>query len=55
MTRRVVARSMMSLYWAAELTTAFGMQVNHETFHRMLEEYRDAKKREHELDLKSKQ
>ena len=30
-------------------------KVNHETFHRMLEEYRATKKRERELELKIKQ
>ena len=34
---------------------AWPLQVNNETFHRMLEEYREAKRRELDLDLKAKQ
>eukprot|EP00798_Chlamydomonas_sp_ICE-L_P022119 gene22119-29179_t len=30
-------------------------KVNHESFHRMLDEYREAKRREHELELKTRQ
>jgi hypothetical protein len=30
-------------------------QVNHETFHRILEEYRESKRRELDLELKAKQ
>lgn len=31
------------------------MQVNHDNFHRMLDEYREAKRRELDLELKAKQ
>ena len=30
-------------------------QINHEQFHRMLDEYREAKRRELDLELKAKQ
>lgn len=40
---------------AALMRGAHATQVNHEAFHRMLEEYRVAKKREQALELKSKQ
>ncbi len=35
--------------------TATNDKVNHENFHRMLEEYRTTKRRERELELKIKQ
>ncbi len=31
------------------------LQVNYDTFHRMLDEYREAKRREGQLELKAKQ